>query len=379
MQQTRAARRSAAGPHSYEIYRNTSFFSSLDGLRCLSILAVIWHHAGVPIDGLDLTRQGYRGVDLFFAISGFLITTLLLREHEKLGRISLRAFYIRRTLRIFPLYYAVILLYVIVVWLLERNTAASQEFFSNLPYFLTYTSNWFVPLDGRVIFYFAWSLATEEQFYLLWPTVEKFLRGWRAVGLIVVLLTIRELIAGAATSGFLAPDNLAVVIILSIYPPLLGGVVLAHILHDRRTFGFAKVVLGGRFTALLLLASLLVAAELSLPQEYLWALMVALVGSVVICESNSLNSMLTWRPIAHVGMVSYGIYLMHMLVYNGFRKVFAPIGLDYWWFLFPATVVVATLVATISYLYYESWFLRQKSRFVRLPPTKPAVAIPEVR
>jgi peptidoglycan/LPS O-acetylase OafA/YrhL len=61
-------------------YRETGFFASLDGLRCLSILAVIWHHTGTRSEALLLSQQGYLGVHLFFAISGFLITTLLLRE-----------------------------------------------------------------------------------------------------------------------------------------------------------------------------------------------------------------------------------------------------------------------------------------------------------
>ena len=116
----------AASQCSYETYRATGFFSSLDGLRCLSILAVIWVHTGIRLEGLRLTYQGHLGVDLFFAISGFLITTLLLREREERGRISLRAFYIRRSLRIFPLYYTVVLLYVIVVWALEPRTPAGQ-------------------------------------------------------------------------------------------------------------------------------------------------------------------------------------------------------------------------------------------------------------
>ena len=165
----------------YKTFKGTIFFSSLDGLRCLSILAVIWHHTGRYVEAINLTRAGALGVDLFFAISGFLITTLLLRERERWGSISIRAFYIRRALRIFPLYYTVIILYVISVYALERNTPVGRQFFDNLPYFLTYTANWFVGLDGRVIFYFAWSLSTEEQFYLVWPTLEKLLRGWRRI------------------------------------------------------------------------------------------------------------------------------------------------------------------------------------------------------
>lgn len=367
----------AAAPCSYETYRDAGFFSSLDGLRCLSILAVIWIHTGIRIEGLNLTQQGHLGVDLFFAISGFLITTLLLREREQWGQISLKAFYIRRSLRIFPLYYTVIVLYVIAVWAVGPTTFAGREFFANLPYFLTYTSNWFVHLDGRVIFYFAWSLATEEQFYLVWPVVEKLLRGWRAVGLIIVLLIVRALVGTAVTSGRLPDDHLGVVILLSIHPAILGGVVMAHVLHDRRTFELVRPVLGARWTAPLMLAGLVTAVELALPHGYIWVLMVLLVGSVVIRESNGLGPLLRWRPIAHIGLVSYGIYLMHMLSYNAVKQVLSTIGLEYAWLWFPATVVAATFVATISYRYYESWFLRLKNRFARVRTRHPVSAGPD--
>lgn len=162
-------------PH--ERFRSTRFFASLDGLRCLSILAVIWHHTAGHSFDLALSRRGHHGVTLFFAISGFLITTLLLREKQRLGDISLRKFYMRRSLRIFPLYYTVLLIYIALVAAMERGTHAGREFWGNLPAYATYTSNWFVDLKGeRVIFYFAWSLATEEQFYLVWPWVQKYLR-----------------------------------------------------------------------------------------------------------------------------------------------------------------------------------------------------------
>jgi peptidoglycan/LPS O-acetylase OafA/YrhL len=356
---------SFAGAPSYEAYRGTAFFSSLDGLRCLSILAVIWHHAGVQTVPLTLARHGYLGVDLFFAISGFLITTLLLREREATGRISLRAFYIRRTLRIFPLYYAVIAAYIIAVLALERNTAPGREFFANLPYFLTYTSNWFVELDGRVIFYFAWSLATEEQFYLIWPTVEKVLRGWRAVGLLIGVLVVRKFVELAATSGLVSADHLAVVVLLSVHPAILGGVAMAHVLHDKRTFGVVKPVLAARGTAPLILAALLTAIQLQMPAEFIWILMVLLVGSVAIRETNGLGAVLRWWPIAHIGAVSYGMYLLHMLTFNTVRRMLSAIGVDEPWLIFAVTVAATIFAATISYRYYESWFLRLKGRFKR--------------
>src|SRR5579872_1045252 len=86
----------------HQRYLSTKYFPSLDGLRAISILAVIWYHD--PLLRL-IWRTGFLGVHLFFVISGFLITTLLLREKSEFGKISLKNFYIRRTLRIFPAYY----------------------------------------------------------------------------------------------------------------------------------------------------------------------------------------------------------------------------------------------------------------------------------
>ena len=177
----------------YDRFRAVRYFGSLDALRCLAIVGVIWQHSpAIPHAAMPFSDAGASGVGLFFVLSGFLITTLLLREESATGGINLRDFYVRRTLRIFPLYYAVLGLYTVLVLLLEHN-AAGRLFINNLPYYITYTSNWFVDLivneDGqrRVIFVFAWSLATEEQFYLFWPSIMKFFRRRTAI---VILLSV---------------------------------------------------------------------------------------------------------------------------------------------------------------------------------------------
>ena len=105
----------------YEAFRGVRRFGSLDGLRCFSILAVLWHHSGINLD-FPLFHRGQLGVHLFFAISGFLITSLMIRERKSHDEISLRKFYMRRSLRIFPLYYVVLLTYVVVVAVMERGT-----------------------------------------------------------------------------------------------------------------------------------------------------------------------------------------------------------------------------------------------------------------
>jgi peptidoglycan/LPS O-acetylase OafA/YrhL len=136
----------------HRIFLSRGYFPLLDGLRCLSIVAVVWFHAaGGTFTGI--LSRGNQGVSLFFVISGFLITTILLREQSTTGDISLQRFYLRRTFRIFPLYYAMLALYVVLVIVAEKQPAVAAQFWHNLPFFLTYTSNWFVPFDsGRIIF-----------------------------------------------------------------------------------------------------------------------------------------------------------------------------------------------------------------------------------
>jgi peptidoglycan/LPS O-acetylase OafA/YrhL len=335
----------------YDAYRGTRVFASLDGLRCLSILAVIWHHCGWQAAPWELFQMGYRGVDLFFVISGFLITTLLLREREETGGVSLREFWIRRALRIFPLYYTVIVLYALTVFLFERHSPAGQAFFGNLPFFLTYTSNWFLQLDGRVIFYFAWSLAAEQQFYLVWPTIEKVF-GAMAIPLVVgSILLVRQAVEAWAT------DSLWATMIVSIHPAILGGVLLAHVLHDPRGYAIAAKTMGQKWFGPAALVVVLVAV--SLEQRWMiWASMTLLVGAAVAREDHLLT-FLRWRPLVYLGTISYGMYLLHLLCHNVVKRALP--GLELLWL--PATIALTVLVAGLSFRYYESYFLRLKKRF----------------
>src|SRR5271165_2592790 len=144
---------------SYEKFRGVRFFGSLDGLRALSIVAVIWLHSWwetpyyPQVEAMPVLRQGFYGVQVFFVVSGFLITTLLLREKERYGTISLRDFYIRRALRIWPLYYAVNAL------VFERGTQRAASFLHYLPSFATFTYTWFISENWPGgMFNLAWTL-----------------------------------------------------------------------------------------------------------------------------------------------------------------------------------------------------------------------------
>jgi peptidoglycan/LPS O-acetylase OafA/YrhL len=332
-------------------------FGSLDGLRALAILSVVAFHSGRGLLGM----QPAVGVSVFFVISGFLITTLLLRERGRTGDIDLRAFYARRSLRIFPLYYTMLALYTAVV-LLKEHGSYRADFLHNLPYFASYTSNWFVRLDkDRVIFYFAWSLATEEQFYLLWPSVEKFLGSHQRPVLLAGALALVQpwvLLTGTEAVSF-GRHMLA-----SIAPSICLGVVLAHGLDASQAVRrfFARRWLSPVFLAVFL-GTLCVFDHTSVVVSLA---ITGLVGACVATEDHALAPVLAWRPMVSIGRVSYGIYMMHMLVTNAVEHALPRLP-----FLvrFPLIATATWAVAWTSFHFYESRFLRLKTRFDRSPGT----------
>lgn len=357
----------------YEDFRRARLFGSLDGLRCLSIIAVMVYHA-VGVHGEGFTGKGYLGVALFFAISGFLITTLLLREQEATGTVDLRRFYIRRSLRIFPLYYAVLGVYTALVWWLERHTEEGGEFFRNLPAFLTYTSNWFVPPEGnneRVIFVFAWSLATEEQFYLVWPWVVRWGRGgWKPVAFMVGLLGLRLGVSWAVKGGQLPAEWLGSRVALSIAPSICLGCLGAYLLHWRKGFEWAWGLLGRSWSAPLALGLVVVGMRVPGMPHLVESLGMALV--VLACcirEDHVLAAPLRLRAAAWVGVVSYGLYLQHMLALNLMRRLLPG---EEPWVLCVGMLAVSVAVASASYHFFEAPFLRLKERFAWERPAERA-------
>lgn len=353
-----------ASAAAHAAFRERRFFASLDGLRALAVVAVVWHHTGASsFPDRVLLQNGDSGVQLFFAISGFLIATLLLRERERHGRVSLGAFYARRALRIFPLYYAVLGVYVTLVLAFETRTEAGAQFLANLPYFVTFTSNYFVANEGRVIFYFAWSLAAEEQFYLVWPALQNRVpRGVLLVALAGVALL--AVLQQNAEQPLFASDALAGVVLARVAAPILLGVLAAHVLHDARGFHVAWKLLGARAAAPLVALALLVASSSEeAPLFATQGLLALLVVATVVREDHGLARLLWSRPLTFLGQVSYGIYLLHMLCANLVRRGLERAELQSPQALFVLTLGAATLLALASHRTLERWFLSYKARF----------------
>jgi peptidoglycan/LPS O-acetylase OafA/YrhL len=336
----------------YRDFRDSSHFPLLDGLRCLSIVAVVWFHAvGKTFSPIILSRGNF-GVSLFFVISGFLITTLLLRERSKTGNISLGRFYVRRSLRIFPLYYGMLVVYVVLVAAIERGSEPGHQFWQNLPYFATYTSNWFVPLNSdRVIFFFAWSLAVEEQFYLFWPWVLKLNGG---------------LLLAATVAGTLIVMNWLISALYGISAEICLGAIAAILLHHPRSFGWVRACLGWSGSPLVAFAGMLLA--LAFDGTPAIAIGVAMTWLVIACVLQPgdwlLGQLLTNRFVVHVGTVSYGIYLLHLLCINLVKR---GLDLESGPLLFLLALPVSVATATVSYRFFETPFLRLKDRIAKRP------------
>jgi peptidoglycan/LPS O-acetylase OafA/YrhL len=342
----------------HERYLARRQFGSLDGLRCLAILPVVWHHSTPrPLPGI--WGKGPAGVDLFFCISGFLITTLLLREKAQTGTIALGAFYARRSLRILPLYYAMLLAYAGFALLLPATAAQRTHFFATLPLYASFTANWFADfgVSHAILFSFAWSLCVEEQFYAFWPWLVRACSARWAFMAMCALLVVDYFAEQGAPFGYLRR------IITSLSAPIGLGALLALGLDTRSVFNALSRLFERAWVAPLALAtafSLLAygAAPLLLFQTSL----AVLVCSCVIVEDHGLAWLLRLPAVRWVGVMSYGLYLLNSTALGLVRRAFPEHASDSG-FVFFASLPLALALAALSHRYFEAPFLRLRERF----------------
>jgi peptidoglycan/LPS O-acetylase OafA/YrhL len=354
---TRApALEASAGAHAR--YLATRTFGSLDGLRAISILVVVWHHTHHGDDRWPITVRGFLGVDLFFLVSGFLIVTLLLRERRRTGTTSLRSFYIRRFLRIFPPYYAMLAIVAGITMLKSADPSAVR---ADLPWAVCYLSN-MVPMTS--VLAITWSLAVEEQFYLAVPALQKYAPRW-----FPALAAGAYLLASLFPLGFAPGLHLPAFFRETTFGPILLGVLLAYVLDDPRSYAIAWRALRHPASPAFALAAVLAASSYPGPDltgwpriAIHWALLL-LLASCVVRERHVFSRALSLWPVQRVGIVSYGIYLFHMLVMHLVEKGMRAGGLQSRWVFFVGSAVGTWLVAEVSYRWFESRCLALKARW----------------
>ncbi len=331
----------------------------------MAILPVIFHHA-TPRLLPGIAGKGAVGVDLFFALSGFLITTLLLRERRATGGVRLGAFYARRSLRIFPLYYLVLAAYAVRASLLPADSVVGQHFLKSLPYHATYTANWLVDYDVShpVMFAFSWSLCVEEQFYWVWPVLVALLpRRSLLAGLMLGAIALDTLAEHAFFSAWLPAGSLGLRMLTSFATPIGFGCVLALVLDAPGGFRAAERLLGLRATApLLLAASVGWLMMLHTPHVPLSLTLAALVASVAIRPDHGLCRLLDTPWMRRLGGLSYALYLVHITALGLVRR-FLPEHAERTWVVLALGLPLSLLLAEAVHRAVERPFLKLRARF----------------
>ncbi|MFO0740174.1 MAG: acyltransferase [Labilithrix sp.] len=349
-------------PHSDHLDR--ARFPSFDGLRALAILPVVLHHStSGPMPGI--LGRGPLGVDLFFALSGFLITNLLLREKETTGAVRLGAFWARRALRIMPLYYGVLAVFALHAVFLREPGPVRDHFLHSLPVHLTYTSNFLLDTNvpHAIVFGFGWSLATEEQFYALWPLVLGFARRTRAAaaGFMIVLLVVDQLTERGFLDAFVSGVPFRV--LRSISTPIVLGSLLALALRVRAGYALFALVLARRCSSLVAFA---VVAYLAWSGGSLLLAHVAMVGLVGACalRPDHLLAPILEHPIARfIGDRSYGLYLLNIVATVLVKRHLgedAPLAL-----IFALALGLSLLMAHVAHVLVERPLMAARARLRR--------------
>ncbi len=300
---------------SFDDFKGRRFFPLLDGIRAVAVIAVVaWH-----VDESRILRSfhGGRGVEWFFALSGFLITTLALREEERRGSVAIKGFFIRRAFRILPLYLIALGCTILADLVVFRNAAHTSGWSSYWPFYVTFLQD--IPLNlgwANAPFHVAWSLGVEEKFYLLWP-----LLGF-------VLLRDRRRIActaglgvGLAICTLVSPHSAGTALVRP-YLPIVLGCLMAMVLHTKR--GFACVA---RLVTPLSTAAVTLAVVVPWPTSVTATRWYDVAYAVLAASAIGAFALLSRMPLLGspqslwIGKRSYAIYLFHPLAIRCAQKL----------------------------------------------------------
>jgi peptidoglycan/LPS O-acetylase OafA/YrhL len=362
-------------PASHRFYQ-----PELDGLRFYAFLGVFvchtlpfeasfYHGLHLPMPWLwgAIVKAGAAGVDLFFALSAFLITSLLLREREETGDISLRLFYLRRILRIWPLYFLVIGLGIVL-----SHTMANQHLqWYYVAGYLLFAGNWVHAVFGRPesIAFPLWTVSIEEQFYLIWPLLVKKLerRGLIVSGIVIFLLAtvcrIGFVLAGVS-GGYIyygstaRCDSIALGILIALFADRL----------PKLTSTARLLLVSGGLVGWIVSSAWLTdqPGPISM-REVPGRLIIALAaGAMLYGCLYSRNKLLTGTWVVRLGKVSYGLYLLHLTGLLLAKSALHPVSGPALLATKAVGFVLTLLLAFTSYRWVESPFLRMKDRFARV-------------
>ncbi len=366
---------------------SANYRPELDGLRAIAITFVLLFHClAVPASGSTVWLHRavsvmWSGVDIFFVLSGFLITGILLDTRNEPNRWM--NFIARRTLRVFPLYY---LWLVIVFWVLPRFLETSLSPPNAEPWCWTYTFNCYIWVKNTfpepVTINHFWSLAVEEQFYLVWPIIV-FALPSRLIGTVCLL----GICSSIALKTYLYFGSSIHGMALYTATPLradalLGGGFVAWLIRHpsaAKTKSVYRLIVVAGVLALLLLFRLRGFQNLVTFDKFtvcfltsFFALTVPTLLQVLIENPNSvLVRVLSWKGFRPIAKISYGLYISHYIVFillvtshkSQMVRVASQFGIPAWVVLFVFTVLISGIISTVLYLLVERPVLKLKRHF----------------
>lgn len=363
---------SLPGKHSF------SYYPSLDGLRGIAILLVILHH---NFDFIPILKLGWIGVDLFFVLSGFLITEILLYKKPK--KHFLLNFYARRGLRILPLYYLIVIIFFLTAPYLPELHAQYKYYSTHQVFLWTNTQNWLNILyqkpDNHMLLYHFWSLSLEEQFYLIWPLLIVIIKSqkWLTRTAFIILLScillriISWLYFGEGYTNYQIQSATRV-------DGLCIGSLIALWKYGNPA-SLNKKITATAISIISIHIIVFVLVKLFFPDtphfRFLGFTSIAAVFGLLVWYSISHKTMLNQyflnnKYLKWLGKISFGLYVFHWPVLVLFRICFTNRLESYGFsraysyiFLSVAAVIVAIGISWISYTLFEKKFLALKDRF----------------
>jgi peptidoglycan/LPS O-acetylase OafA/YrhL len=359
------------------------YFPNLNGLRFIAAFMVIIHHLEqmLSIFGYDnywdnkiIKSIGGLGVELFFVLSGFLITYLLLTEEARTKKISIRSFYIRRILRIWPLYYFIVILAFFILpnmplWNIPKYSVSFKLNFFFL--YILFLPNIIYNSYGIIIPYVsqAWSVGVEEQFYLIWPLLMKFFKNKFMIFMsVIVIYILIKFIGFRFVKHFVFWNTYLQSFRLfwssfQIDCMAIGGL-FSYLLfknHKLLSFVFNKFVFG--ITLLLTFMLIYFSVNLSFFSQEIFSI---LFGIIIINLSANKNGLLLFenRLFNFLGKISYGLYMYHVIVIVSCIQLFRYLDLlKYHMMLLCVCLLLTIILASLSYLIFEKQFLELKRRY----------------
>ena len=353
------------------------YIKQLDSLRAIAVILVIIHHWISQFHIINKTPNGAIGVNIFFVLSGYLISRILFQHREMAAMIAvgkstvLKNFYVRRTLRIFPIYY----LTIFILLIFQESTGTTIK--SAFPYFLTYTSNFYFfkiqYWDGLLSH--LWTLAVEEQFYLLWPWLMLFVNKKYLPHVIIGFILI-----GVISQYILMDVNMSVILTYTCFDAFGFGALLAWLItyNSNALPQFYKWLSYAAILCVLLFFFGLFAYILLAPLRTIVSIITLwLIAYIILHQENDklkINALLSNRMLVFLGKISYGIYLYHhiiprMLNLNIINKYFNPLLPDVLYkdnwnkLFFIENAILLLVISWLSYVLIEKRFLSLKKWF----------------